>query len=224
MIDSTYVVPMTAARPGIASERAARIARYFGLPARATSGPESPRDPTPLPWLGDLLPRAGRITLLTGPSGAGKSTLLKALARKLRGRSVRLDALPLPALPLVDCFPSLTLEETMRYLARFGLAEAWTCIRTARQLSAGQRWRLKLALALHNHPGKVLLADEFAAMLDRVTAHVVTLCLRKIVRQTGARAILATSHNDLIGTLDADIHADCDFVRLRIRARQTDAQ
>src|SRR5207248_9473630 len=105
-------------------------------------------------------------------------------------------------------------------LARVGLSEAWTYLRTPSELSEGQRWRFKLALALHRagamivsqesartsllaaggsprgdaeptgapahgydwrevrESSPILACDEFAAVLDRVTAMVVARCLR----------------------------------------------
>ena len=118
------------------------------------------------------------IVLITGPSGAGKSTLLRELIRAAvvqRHRVIDLAHVTLPSEPIVDLFHGLSLRDTLLLLSRVGLGEAWSYLRKPSQLSDGQRWRLRLALALREaeqEPGHcvVLAADEFAALLDRVTA------------------------------------------------------
>jgi ABC-type ATPase with predicted acetyltransferase domain len=106
-------------------------------------------------------------------------------------------------------------------LSRVGLAEAWTYLRTPRELSEGQRWRLKVAIAIANADARardqnprrtILICDEFAAVLDRVTACVVARALRRTIDSArGISAILATSHDDLIDALRPDLRIKCDF-------------
>ena len=59
----------------------------------------------------------------------------------------------------------------------------------------------------------VLFADEFAAVLDRVTAAAVARALRRAVDRsdTPLAAVLATSHDDLIDALQPDGIVRCDF-------------
>ena len=54
-----------------------------------------------------------------------------------------------PDVPLVDCFDDLEVKDALALLSRVGLGEAWSYLRTLAELSEGQRWRLKLALAMH---------------------------------------------------------------------------
>ena len=113
-------------------------------------------------------------------------------------------------------------------LGQVGLAEARTCLLRPSQLSDGQRWRLRLAVGLAvagwRRPGAkpqaaagesraILFADEFAAVLDRVTAAVVARALRRAVDRSDAplAAVVATSHDDLIPALRPDAIARCDF-------------
>jgi ABC-type lipoprotein export system ATPase subunit len=142
----------------------------------------------------------------------------------------------LPAKPIVDLFPHLSLEHTLHLLARVGLAEApHSFLLPPAKLSAGQRWRLRLALALSrefrllqhstnlspipiarttavHHAPTSLMADEFAALLDRVTAAILARILRRIVSASSTlSAILATSHDDLIAPLCPDVIIACDF-------------
>ncbi len=108
-------------------------------------------------------------------------------------------------------------------LSRVGLAEVWTYLKTPAQLSDGQRWRLRLAIAIARAaqtsgaqstrmPPLILAADEFGALLDRITAMIVARALRKAVSTTpNLRAIVATCHDDLNEALAPDRIIHCDF-------------
>ncbi|HEY1628301.1 MAG TPA: hypothetical protein VGF52_00495 [Tepidisphaeraceae bacterium] len=172
-----------------------------------------------------LLPAPGQIILITGPSGAGKSSLLRIL-RKKSDDCLDLPRLRLPDRPLVDCFGQVPLEQVLVILSRVGLAEAWSYLRTPSELSDGQRWRFRLAMALckaRNRSNPILIADEFCALLDRVTAAVVARSLRRAISIDGnLRAILATSHDDLLGALQPDLHIRCDFGRVRLHRLNED--
>jgi hypothetical protein len=210
-------------------------------------------------------------------------------------RWLDLSSIDLPDLPLVDCFGNAPLERILPLLSRVGLAEAWSYLRAPAQLSEGQRWRLKLALSLHQATGShgarqspgagasstatrpadaashgatglgaagshgatashgatgsqeiaslhgpqrsedapagregraaraapdprceqktaVIACDEFAALLDRVTARIVARALRRAIDASRAcSAILVTSHEDLSKALRPDVLVRCDF-------------
>lgn len=287
--------------------------------ARRSDTPEiDPPDAPPArddrAFLCSLLPGPNQITFLTGPSGAGKSSMLRALQSVApQTRWLDLNEIALPDVPLVDCFDGAPLDQTLALLSQVGLAEAWSYLRTPAELSEGQRWRLKLALAMRksgesDQPAQgsvsqgcskhqreeagasetagagpsthlnlaheqtlatnnaqmgcsknselmsddarapdeagtgspthstlasedapttnnvevgqaedspsplVLMADEFAAVLDRVTAAIVARCLRRSVAASpGLCAIVATSHEDLTSALSPDIIVNCDF-------------
>jgi len=51
----------------------------------------------------------------------------------------------------------------------------------------------------------VLLADEFGATLDRVTAKVIARNVRKWVKRSGACLVVATTHDDLLESLAPDV-------------------
>jgi hypothetical protein len=62
----------------------------------------------------------------------------------------------------------------------------------------------------------VIVADEFAAVLDRVTAMVVARALRRAIDAANRSnralgAIVATSHDDLSVALKPDTIVHCDF-------------
>jgi hypothetical protein len=226
-------VPELSPIPSIRSDRAATIAKWFGIesqiPSTATTT-ESPRTDQSL--LRSLLPKPGQITFFTGASGAGKSSMLREL-RTLRTPKTRWIDLTtdihLPDQPLVDCFPGAELDRTLALLSHVGLAEAWSYLRTPAELSEGQRWRLKLALAMHESQKckndrfsrTILIADEFAALLDRVTAAIVARCLRRSIDATPKlAAIVATSHEDLTRALSPDWLITCDFRLIEVHRRQ----
>ena len=173
-------------------------------------------------------PEPGQILLITGPSGAGKSSCLAALKRRVPRRlRIDLNELTLPKRrSVVDCFPRLSVEETLRTLCRVGLGEVCTYLLRPRQLSDGQKWRLKLALCLEHarvsddDEPPCIVCDEFAALLDRVTARIVARLLRRAVDDAGIRAVVATSHDDLHGALAPDITVACDFGINRVLRRR----
>ncbi|MFH5806007.1 hypothetical protein [Alienimonas sp. DA493] len=187
-------------RPRRRSLNTARVAASFGLdvdPAdRLTIAEELPVSAGP-----------GRITLFTGPSGSGKSTLLRAAADRLEADGaavVRADDLALPDRPLADALP-IGFDAACALLSKCGLAEPRLLPRTPAELSEGQRFRFRLALAvcrarLGEAPGAVV-CDEFAAVLDRTLAAAVAHNVRRLCAATGVGFLLATTHEDLSADL-----------------------
>jgi heme ABC exporter ATP-binding subunit CcmA len=140
----------------------------------------------------DLTVEDGEIVLLSGPNGAGKTTLLKVLAGLVPIHSGTAEVLGFDltedrkgarrSLALVGhdtgCYDDLTVLENLRFyarasggstdrvapvLAQLGLERLGGV--THARLSAGQRRRLSLAVALVRDP-KLLLLDEPHAGLD----------------------------------------------------------
>jgi hypothetical protein len=217
------------AHPPARSQRAALIARWFGLdrcrlPQASCDQAERAREIAAL-----IVP--GTIALLSGASGSGKTTLLAQLRRLAEqdGRTwIDIAEISLPKRPVVDCFDeTATLGQVLGCLSRVGLGEAATYLRTPSELSDGQRWRLRMAMAMHHVQGAaagktVIVADEFAATLDRISAMVVARALRRSIDASsacGPAAIVATSHTDLLDALGPDVVANCDFGRVHITRR-----
>lgn len=155
---------------------------------------------------------AGEIILVTGASGVGKSIFMEAIYRAcgegrntnsrsekvaidyrpgLRAKIARLQNPPLNKSP-IELLGSHDLDQSMRILARAGLAEAQLFVRPAYALSEGQSYRLSLALALSKNPD-ILLVDKFCEPLDEYTSAAVCRKLRKTVAEDGICAVVATA-------------------------------
>lgn len=230
--------------PPVRSPAARRVAEWFGLlpePAREPSAVErSLASQLPAPPAGLALPAAGQILLIVGPSGGGKSALLRQLVARSRNvlpsapMVLDVDRVRLGRVPCVDQFgPDLQLA--LDLLSRVGLGEAYTYLRLPEELSDGQRWRLRLAVrlgqAMRRHRSMrigaagrrslVLQADEFCAVLDRVSAAVVARSLRRTIDRLWRvglpiGAVVVTSHDDLEPALLPDVVARCDFARIDV--------
>jgi ABC-type ATPase with predicted acetyltransferase domain len=92
------------------------------------------------------------------------------------------------------------MAEAIRLLSIAGLSDAYLYIRNPAELSDGQRYRFRLAKLIEEN-ADVWVADEFGAVLDRVTAKIVAWNLAKTARALGKTLIVATTHTDLVAEL-----------------------
>lgn len=199
------------------SDHVLQVAAMFGL------GVDETRQITIVPPI-DLTLQPHQLLFITGASGGGKSTLLRLLHEQ--ADAYRLPAVHFDALheaddqPLVDLFAPLSLEQTLRLLSLTGLNDAFVMLRKPSELSDGQRYRLQLARAMAtfeqylqqtNHTAAasallgLMLADEFAATLDRPTAAIIARKLRQWVNRMPICCALATTHDDLLEPLEPDV-------------------
>ncbi len=165
--------------------------------------------------------RPGDVVFVTGPSGGGKSVLVRRLEEAIRAaagpgaRVVDLAAIDLPAgRPVIDLMRK-PLERALRVLSLAGLADAFSLLRTAAELSDGQRYRLRLAravdalLAEADGPPppewRVLVADEFCSTLDRLCARAVAYRARRLASTEGVTVLAASAHDDLVEDLAPDV-------------------
>ena len=150
--------------------------------------------------------RAGDVVYITGQSGSGKSLLLKELIAQMRAEGLKvadLNEVELDDRPVIEQLGETTTKAT-DLLAKAGISDAWIYIRKPSELSDGQRYRLKLAKVMESD-ADVWVADEFGAVLDRVTAKVIAFNVQKVARAMGKTLMVATTHTDLKEELGPDL-------------------
>lgn len=145
----------------------------------------------------------GDVVYITGQSGSGKSLALKLLAEQMAQNGLKvadLNEVELdPDLPVIDQLGASTTE-ALDFLAKAGISDAYIYLRKPHELSDGQRYRLKLAKVMESG-ADVWIADEFGAVLDRVTARAVAFNMAKVARRLSKTFIVATTHTDLVEEL-----------------------
>jgi iron(III) transport system ATP-binding protein len=166
----------------------------------------------------------GSLVAVLGPSGSGKTTLLRAIAGFLRpdAGTISIDGSPvvsnsifLPAerrrvgyvpqegalFPHLDVAGNIAFglgrhkrtERVNELLDLVGLRDLAT--RKPHELSGGQQQRVALARALAPSPSLILLDEPFAA-LDGPTRLEVRDEVRRVLRASGATALLVTHDRD----------------------------
>jgi ABC-type ATPase with predicted acetyltransferase domain len=147
----------------------------------------------------------GDIVYITGPSGAGKSVLLSQLEKTIADSNrINLSQIELPNdKTLIDCING-DLLTSLKLLSLAGLNDVFCILNQPSNLSDGQKYRFRLAMALAAKK-KFVFADEFCSNLDRITAAVIAFNVHKFAKRTTTSFILASSHEDLLLDLQPDI-------------------
>lgn len=186
----------------------------------------------------DIDLEGGQVVFVTGPSGSGKSTLMRLIAESVDRRAdtelISFDQMPVPSdKPLVDCIsqqmPDAGLDEVLRILSMAGLNDAFVMLRKPKELSDGQRYRMRLAqlfatMRTTRSTGlSVIVVDEFGSTLDRITATVIARNIRKWTKRNPRVCfIAATTHDDLLEPLEPDVLIEKGFgdeIEIMIRKR-----
>ncbi|MHB1869183.1 MAG: ATP-binding cassette domain-containing protein, partial [Nitrososphaerales archaeon] len=155
---------------------------------------------------------AGRVVLITGDSGAGKSTLLNELAAQMSSRDGRKSfgtittngTVKIEDSELIVEGVGKDVSEAISILSMSGLNEAFLMLRKFKELSDGQKYRYRVAKMIDSD-SDTWIFDEFAALLDRVTAKCVAYTVQKTARKLGKTLVVATTHEDLLEDLKPDI-------------------
>ena len=160
----------------------------------------------------ELEVKQGDIVYITGQSGSGKSVLLRELEAQMREREktvVNLDHMVLEDRPIIDQIGKNT-NDAIRVLSAAGINDAYLYLRKPSELSDGQRYRFRLAKAIETG-AEVWVADEFLAVLDRISAMVIAYSIQKTARAANATLIVATTHTDMVNDLAPDLYINKRF-------------
>ncbi len=112
------------------------------------------------------------MVYITGQSGSGKSVVLRELQRQMKEEGLSVASIDDFTFDNdVNVIDQLgkTTSEALGLLSMAGLNDAYLFVRKPSEMSDGQKYRLKIAKLIESG-AKVWAADEFGAVLDRVTA------------------------------------------------------
>jgi len=195
---STYSVSKSFRWQGKLTDKVVQVCRMFGLTAERLT--ERCFNHNCRLEIND-----GDVVYITGPSGAGKSVLLKELEKAVPSSDrVNLARIKLQNdKALIDCIGG-DLLRSLRMLSAAGLNDCFCVINQPANLSEGQKYRFRLAMALASGR-KFVFADEFCSDLDRVTATVISYHIHKFAKRTSVTFILASSHEDILLDLAPDV-------------------
>jgi len=195
---TTYTISKSFTRQVQITDKVAQVCRMFGLTVDRLSERMTKHECR-------LDVNNGDIVYITGPSGAGKSILLKELEKSIPAmQRVNVAQIKLPRdKALVDCIDK-DLLTSLRLLGIAGLSDCFCILNQPCNLSDGQKYRFRMAMALAAKK-KFVFADEFCSTLDRVSAAAVSYNTHKFAKQTGTTFILASSHDDILLDLSPDV-------------------
>ena len=170
----------------VASERTERVRRIFGIPSVAMSREFYVNL--------SLNIRRGDVVLLKGPSGSGKSTILKLIKKTLSVDYCAIDTISAGGGAIIDDFESFM--GGLYHLVGAGLADAYAMMKSFDQLSEGQKYRDRLAIAMERRT-PILICDEFASSLDDISARLLCHRIRKMADLFNITIILSTNRSGL---------------------------
>jgi len=194
----TYRISRTFARRGEISQKSAAVMRMFGVTADRLAENKTAVDC-------QIEINEGDVVYITGPSGAGKSVLLKELGKCIpAGEKINLAQIKLPKnKSVIDCLNG-DIIEGLKLLSVAGLGDVFCIVNEAGNLSDGQKWRLRLAMALAAGK-KFIFADEFCCGIDAICAAVVSYNIHKFAKRSGVTFILAGADEDILADLSPDV-------------------
>jgi lipoprotein-releasing system ATP-binding protein len=159
-------------------------------------------------------PQAGAVTL-AGVKATGLGDRARTAMRRtglgfvyqfhnlLAGFSA-LDNVALPQL-IAGATRAVAEARALELLAMMGLAERAS--HQPAELSGGEQQRVAIARALANRP-RLIIADEPTGNLDPTTSTAVFEVFRRVAREEGASALVATHNLELAGRMDRVFRLD----------------
>lgn len=195
---ATYSISKSFGWQGIITDKVASVCRMFGLTIDRITERK-------INYSCKLQINDGDIVYLSGPSGVGKSVLLKELEKSVPNPDrINLEEINLPDnKTLIDCIDAGMLD-SLKVLSLAGLNDCFCILNQPCNLSDGQKYRFRLAMALAAKK-KFIFADEFCSELDRITAAVISYNIHKFAKRTDTIFILASSHDDILLDLSPDV-------------------
>lgn len=119
----------------------------------------------------ELEVKQGDVVYITGQSGSGKSVVLRELQRQMKDEGLSVASIDDftfdNEVNVIDQLGKTT-SDALGLLSMAGLNDAYLFVRKPSEMSDGQKYRLKIAKLIESG-AKVWAADEFGAVLDRVT-------------------------------------------------------
>ncbi len=151
------------------------------------------------------------VVLVRGASGSGKSSTLRGIQQRLSPHSrVHIVQEQHEQIALIDQLAG-PLQSRLSTLSHAGLSEPKLWALPPSCLSVGQLARFSLAIQMHNaQPGDLIIADEFATPLDRVSAYALCQTMRRWAKRNQITLIAASAHEDLESMLNPDLVLDLD--------------
>lgn len=183
---------------GRITDKVAKVMRMFGLTTDKLSKGGITHDC-------QLKINGGDIVYITGPSGSGKSVLLGELERCIPASDrVNISEIELPDdKAVIDCIDG-DFVAVLKLLSIAGLNDVFCMLNQPANLSDGQKYRFRLAVALAAKK-RFIFADEFCSNLDRISAAVISYNIRKFAKRAGVTFVLASSHEDMLLDLAPDV-------------------
>ncbi len=147
----------------------------------------------------------GDIVYVTGSSGTGKSVLLRELEKCIPAdERVNLSEIELPSdRTVIDCIEG-DLLTTLKMFSVAGLNDTFCVLNQPSNLSEGEKWRFRLAVAISKKK-KYVFADEFCSNLSRLGALVISYSVHKYAKRYGTTFILASTAQDILMELAPDV-------------------
>lgn len=157
----------------------------------------------------------GRVAAVVGESGSGKSTLLQAIRGRVESALALTEVLLPHGTALIDAFDSsMPFKKIAELLTLCGLGEPGLWQRPASALSAGERYRARLALALAQlqgeRPPRLLLCDEFGSQLHARAVKALAVNLTKLAQRFGV-TVVAAMHDEAL----ADMFHSAPMIRIK---------